>query len=82
MRTTIDGAGRIVIPKAVRDEAGIRGGAEVDVEFRDGRIEIEPTTAEKQLVVAEEGGAVIRAGVEMPPLTSDQVRDVLERVRR
>jgi len=81
MRTTIDGAGRIVIPKSVREQAGLRAGSEVDVEFRDGRIEIEATTTDMRLV-GSEGGSVIVAAAEMPPLTADEVRDVLERVRR
>jgi AbrB family looped-hinge helix DNA binding protein len=81
MRTTIDRAGRVVIPKPVRDEAGLEAGAEVDVEFRDGRIEIEPATLEMRLVKQDQG-ATIDAGTEMPPLTSDDVRDLLERVRR
>src|ERR1700683_1457943 len=42
MRTTIDGAGRVVIPKAVRDEARLEAGSEIEVAFRDGRIEITP----------------------------------------
>jgi AbrB family looped-hinge helix DNA binding protein len=81
MRTTIDGAGRIVIPKPVREQAGLRAGSEVDVEFRDGRIEIEAKTADMWLV-GDEGGSIIEAAEEMPPLTTDEVRDVLERVRR
>jgi AbrB family looped-hinge helix DNA binding protein len=81
MRTTIDGAGRIVIPKPVREQAGLRAGSEVDVEFRDGRIEIEPTTTEMRLI-DDETGAIIEAAAEMPLLTTEQVRDVLERVRR
>lgn len=31
MRTTIDGAGRVVIPKALRERMGWKGEAEVDV---------------------------------------------------
>ena len=81
MRTTIDGAGRVVIPKSVRDEAGLEAGTEVDVEFRDGRIEIEPTMVEMRLA-KRDGGITIEAAVEMPPLTGDDVRDLLERVRR
>ena len=42
MKATIDSAGRIVIPKKLRDEAGLRPGAELDVRCRDGVIEIEP----------------------------------------
>lgn len=81
MRTTIDGVGRIVIPKSVRDEAGLEAGTEVDVEFRDGRIEIEPAGVEMRLA-KRDGGVTIEAAVEMPPLTGDDVRDLLERVRR
>jgi AbrB family looped-hinge helix DNA binding protein len=81
MRTTVDGAGRIVIPKPVREQAGLRAGSEVDVEFRDGRIEIEPTTTEMRLV-DDAAAAVIVAAGGMPLLTTEQVRDLLERARR
>lgn len=33
MRTTIDGAGRVVVPKPVRDAAGLVAGSEVDIEW-------------------------------------------------
>lgn len=81
MRTTIDGAGRLVIPKAVRDEAGLQAGAEVDVHFRDGRIEIEPATVSRRLV-KRAGRVVIEAEGDVPPLTVEDVRDLLERTRR
>jgi AbrB family looped-hinge helix DNA binding protein len=42
MRTTLDSAGRLVIPREVRRQAGLRPGMELDVRWRDGRIEIEP----------------------------------------
>jgi AbrB family looped-hinge helix DNA binding protein len=81
MRTTIDGAGRIVIPKALREEAGLGAGTEVEVEVRDGRIEIEPVSVSKRLV--RRGGRVaIEAEGDVPPLTDEDVRDVLERIRR
>jgi AbrB family looped-hinge helix DNA binding protein len=81
MRTTIDAAGRVVIPKALRDEAGLGAGAEVEVELRDGRIEIEPATVPMR-VVEKDGDVLIEADVEVPPLTDEDVRAVLERVRR
>jgi AbrB family looped-hinge helix DNA binding protein len=81
MKTTIDGAGRVVIPKPMRDEAGLRPGTELEVEFRDGRIEIAPATVPMR-VVRRQGPAFIEPGSEMPPLTAAEVRDVLERVRR
>jgi AbrB family looped-hinge helix DNA binding protein len=81
MRTTIDGAGRIVIPKGIRDEAGLKAGTEIDIELRDGRIEIEPASVSMRLVIRD-GNPVIETDVEMPVLTADEVRDVLERVRQ
>lgn len=81
MKTTIDAAGRIVIPKPVREAAGLRAGAEVDVSFRDGHIEIEPAGRSMRLV-ERKGGALIEAVGEMPVLTADDVRDALDRVRR
>ena len=42
MKTSIDSAGRLVLPKAIRDEADLRAGEPLEITFRDGRIEIEP----------------------------------------
>jgi AbrB family looped-hinge helix DNA binding protein len=42
MRTTIDSAGRLVIPKSIRREAGLEPGTPLEVRWREGRIEIEP----------------------------------------
>jgi len=42
MQTTIDAAGRLVIPKEIRRRAGLKPGVPIDVRWRDGRIEIEP----------------------------------------
>lgn len=81
MRTTIDRAGRVVIPKAVRDDAGLEPGTELEIEFRDGRIEIEPATVTMR-VVGRGVDAVIEAQGEMPVLTAEDVRSVLERSRR
>jgi AbrB family looped-hinge helix DNA binding protein len=42
MTTTIDAAGRLVIPVEIRREAAITPGTPLDVRWRDGVIEIEP----------------------------------------
>lgn len=49
MKTTIDNAGRLVIPKEVRRAAGIAAGVPLQVRWRDGRIEIEPAPADVQI---------------------------------
>ena len=50
MKTTIDAAGRLVIPRALRHEAGLRPGTRLEVRFEDGRIEIEPAPLPVKLV--------------------------------
>jgi AbrB family looped-hinge helix DNA binding protein len=42
MTTTIDAAGRLVIPAEIRREAALEPGTPLDVRWRDGVIEIEP----------------------------------------
>jgi AbrB family looped-hinge helix DNA binding protein len=56
MRTTIDRAGRVVIPKALRDELGLRPG-EVEVTSDGAALRIEPVTSDD--VVEEQGRLVI-----------------------
>jgi AbrB family looped-hinge helix DNA binding protein len=81
MRTTIDSGGRVVIPKSIRDEAGLDAGVEVEVAFRDGRVEIAPAPVAMR-VTERADGLAIESDREMPALTTDDVRSTLERVRR
>lgn len=78
MRTTIDGAGRIVIPKRVRDRLALQGGDEVEVEALADHIEIRPATDDEALVEARDGLRTMASG---PGLGPDEVRDLLERHR-
>jgi AbrB family looped-hinge helix DNA binding protein len=55
MRTTIDAAGRIVVPKALRDAMGLTAGRQVDVVFTDGRLEIEIAPAEVEIEMGDDG---------------------------
>jgi AbrB family looped-hinge helix DNA binding protein len=50
MKSAIDSAGRLVIPKEIRRQAGIQPGMALDVRWRDGRIEIEPEPLKVRLV--------------------------------
>jgi len=50
MRTTIDKAGRIVIPAAMRDRAGLSAGAEVEITQDDTSIRLERVAPGPRLV--------------------------------
>ena len=81
MRTTIDPAGRLVIPKRIRDRLGLRGNEQVEITERDGRIEIEPAPTEVELV--REGSVLVALPDRpLPPLTDEIVRETMDRVRR
>ena len=49
MITTIDNAGRLVVPKAIREEAGLCPGQPLEVTVRDGRVEIVPAPREVRI---------------------------------
>ncbi len=81
MRTTIDSAGRLVVPKPLRDELGLEAGTELELEARNGALEVSVPPVPMRLE-RREGRLVAVADRAMPKLTSDEVRATLERVRR
>lgn len=81
MRTTIDGAGRVVIPKQLRDAAELVPGQALEVVARDGRIEIE-AVSHPMVLVERDGFLAAETEDDPEPLTAEQVRDVLESTRR
>jgi AbrB family looped-hinge helix DNA binding protein len=83
MNTTMDSAGRLVIPKEIRRLSGIQAGTPLDVRWHDGRIEIEPGTLPVSL---ERRGRLLVAvpETEVEPLTAltvDDARRAIERER-
>jgi AbrB family looped-hinge helix DNA binding protein len=81
VETTIDSAGRIVIPKALRARLGLSGGGAVLVTEREGRIEIEPAPSPMTLV-DRDGVPVAESEEDLPVLTDDVVRATVENTRR
>lgn len=61
MRTTIDGAGRIVVPKAVRDRLALTPGVEIEVEVVGDGVLLRPAAGGSAIVV-EDGVLVHRGG--------------------
>jgi AbrB family looped-hinge helix DNA binding protein len=81
MVTTIDSAGRIVVPKRLRDELGFKPGQELELNAIDGRLEIEHQATPMRL--ERRGGRLVAvAEGEMPMLTAEMVRETLEQTRR
>ena len=81
MKATIDAAGRIVVPKELREALGLRAGQLLDIRASDGRLEIEAAPTRMQLKKRGKHSVAV-PDEKLPALTVEQVRDTLERTRR
>ncbi len=80
MQTTIDNAGRVVIPKAIRALAGLVPGSTLDVRVRDGIIEIEPAPTAVRL--EKKGGFLVAVPTDkQPKLTREIVDRTIQSIR-
>lgn len=79
MRTTIDAAGRLVVPKPLREQLGFAPGTELEVEAVDGHLEVVVPSR----VRVEDGPNGVRfAAGDSEKLSAAQVRELMERGRR
>jgi AbrB family looped-hinge helix DNA binding protein len=80
MRTTIDGAGRLVVPKKIREAVQLTAGSELEVRLENGMIQLEPVTPQVklkkrgQLLVATRPGQAETLTQEMVDTTRDSIR--------
>jgi AbrB family looped-hinge helix DNA binding protein len=81
MRTTIDSAGRVVIPKRIRDDLRLDAGRDLEINVVDGKVEIEPAPVAMRLEMHGKG-LVAQPAEPLPVLTADEVRATMERTRR
>jgi AbrB family looped-hinge helix DNA binding protein len=74
MRTTIDKAGRLVIPRSIRDRIGLGGGGIVELELDGAGVHIEPVAGTG---LREEGDLLLipAAGT---PITTSLVRELID----
>jgi AbrB family looped-hinge helix DNA binding protein len=79
MRTTIDAAGRLVVPKVLRDELGFAPGTEVELTAVDGHLEV---ALASRVRIGEGPHGVRFTGGPGDRLSADEVRKLLERGRR
>jgi AbrB family looped-hinge helix DNA binding protein len=82
MRVAIDRAGRVVLPKSIRDAVGLTGGQEVEVRLAGVVIEIEPV--QPVVRMRERAGRlpVLEVDGAVEPVTDEDVRAGLEAQRR
>jgi AbrB family looped-hinge helix DNA binding protein len=74
----LDNAGRVVIPKAMRDELGLAPGDPVSIELDEERVTIRPERPASAMR-RERGLWVFRSGER---ISGDEIRETIERDRR
>jgi len=81
MKATIDNAGRLVIPKEIRREAGLKPGLPLDVRWENGKIEIAPAPLAVKL---ERRGRLLVAvpRKSIAPLKAEAVEQIRKAVRQ
>lgn len=79
MKTTIDAAGRLVIPRELRKKAGLEPGMALEVRVEDGVVLVEP--APTQVVFKRRGRFVVAQRTEAGPVLTEQtVRETRDRI--
>ena len=78
--STMDSAGRLVLPREIRDEAKLEPGIPLRIAVRDGRVEIE--AAPREVRVVRKGRMRVAVPIEEgTPLRNDSVRQTTASVR-
>jgi len=78
MNVSIDRAGRVVIPKPLREQLGFSPDRPLEAEVVDGRLELSVPHASAELIAGPHGPSFAATGI---PITDEDVRLTLEAVR-
>ncbi|WP_354699221.1 Antitoxin VapB40 [Paraconexibacter sp. AEG42_29] len=82
MRVAIDDAGRLVIPKRLRDELGVQAAAELDIHAVDGHLELSVPDPQTEVQVRDGFPVFATRDGREEALTGDATRAAIERIRR
>ena len=72
MKTTIDAAGRIVVPKPLREALGLKAGQPLEIRAADGGLEVEVAATPMQLQKRGKGVVAVTAA-QHTRVTGDKV---------
>jgi AbrB family looped-hinge helix DNA binding protein len=78
MHVSIDKAGRVVVPKHVRDELGFSPEVPLEIDVVDGHLELSAPHGLAKLVQGPHGPSIAATGT---PITDEEIRQTLEAVR-
>jgi len=78
MQVSIDKAGRVVVPKPMRDELGISPDTSLEIEVVDGHLELSAPQQHPNIVEGPNGPLVAATGTS---ISDEDVRRVLEATR-
>ncbi len=79
MKSTIDRAGRVVIPKAIRDAAGLKPGFPLKIEYHNGKVEIEPKPAKVRLI--RKGHVLVASVPGVPKMSIEETNEWIRKSR-
>jgi AbrB family looped-hinge helix DNA binding protein len=78
MQVSIDSAGRVVVPKPLRDQLGLSPNVSLEIDVVDGHLELSVPHRPAALVTGPHGPSIAPTGT---PITDEDVRRTLETVR-
>jgi AbrB family looped-hinge helix DNA binding protein len=78
MHVSIDRAGRVVVPKHMRDALGLSPGTALEVEVVDGHLELSASYPPHEVVSGRHGPSIAATGT---AITDEDVRRALEAAR-
>ncbi|WP_322749754.1 MULTISPECIES: AbrB/MazE/SpoVT family DNA-binding domain-containing protein [unclassified Frankia] len=80
MITTIDVAGRLVVPKALRERMGLKPGTQIEVEERNGELTLRPV-GPRAVAVERDGRTVLTTGTPTPLLEHEDLLRMIDESR-